>query len=72
MVRIKEVKGSSIKDSRKEETIKITIISDVGVFSASAPNGKSKGKHETKSYKKSLEEDIIALENLSSYFSEAK
>ncbi len=70
MVRIKEVKGSSIKDSRKEETIKITIISDVGVFSASAPNGKSKGKHETKSYKKSLEEDIIALENLSSYFSE--
>ena len=67
---IKGVDAKSILDSRKEKTIFVSIKTDVGNFSASAPNGKSKGKFEEKPYKKSLEEDIKALKNLSDYFSE--
>ena len=43
---------------------------NVGNFSASAPNGKSKGKYESKSYKKSLEEDIEIIKKFRDYFSE--
>ncbi|KHO46923.1 MAG: hypothetical protein QJ16_C0009G0011 [archaeon GW2011_AR1] len=67
---IKGVKAKSIKDSRKEPTIEVTIDTNVGKFSASAPNGKSKGKYESKSYVKSLSKDIDSLESLSDYFSE--
>ena len=65
---IKEVRGEAIKDSRDALTISVSIKTNVGDFSASAPNGKSKGKHETKSYKRSLEGDIDALEKISDYF----
>lgn len=67
---IKEVSAEEILDSRKDKTIKITIKTDVGTFSSSAPNGKSKGKYEAKSYKKSLKDDIKALINFSQYFSD--
>lgn len=69
-MKILEVDAKVILDSRKEKTIEVSIKTDVGNFSASAPNGKSKGKHETPSYKKSLEGDIKALKDFSEYFSE--
>jgi len=68
-MKIKSVSAKSILDSRKEKTICVTIRTDIGSFSASAPNGKSKGKHEAKPYKKSLEEDIKTIKKFSSYFS---
>lgn len=70
MVVIKSVSAKSILDSRKERTIHITIRTDIGSFSASAPNGKSRGKYEAKPYKKSLEEDIKFLKDSKDYFSE--
>lgn len=66
---IKEVDAKIIKDSRNEKTIEVHIKTSVGNFFSSAPNGKSKGKYETKPYKKSLEEDIENLKKLSNYFS---
>ncbi len=70
MVVINKVSTKSIKDSRKEKTIYVTIKTNVGEFSASAPNGKSTGRHEIKPYKKNLEEDIKTLQKFSDYFSE--
>jgi enolase len=70
MVRIKRVTATSLLDSRKEKTIFVTIQTDVGNFSASSPNGKSTGKNENKTYKKSLEGDIKTLKEFESYFSE--
>ncbi len=72
MVVIKEVSAKSILDSRKEKTIFVKIKTNVGVFSASSPNGKSRGKNEAKPYKKSLEQDIKTLKQFSDYFSEEK
>ena len=69
MVIVKEVNAKEIKDSREEKTIFISIKTDVGKFNASAPNGKSTGKREAKSYKKNIEEDILAIKNFSDYFS---
>ncbi len=70
MVVIKSTSARKIKDSRGEATILVEIKTNVGKFSASAPNGKSKGKHEAKPYKKNLEGDIKALKDLGEYFSE--
>jgi len=52
MVIIKKVSAKAILDSRKEKTILVLIQTNIGNFSASAPNGKSKGKREATSYKK--------------------
>jgi enolase len=71
MVVIKEVSAKSILDSRKEKTILVSIKTNHGkTFKASSPSGKSTGKYEVKTYKKSLEEDIITLKKFSEYFSE--
>ena len=70
MVIIKEVSAKSIFDSRKEKTISVYIKTNVGSFSASAPNGKSTGKNAVKIYKKNLEGDINTLKKFSDYFSE--
>ncbi len=71
MVVIKEVSAKSILDSRKEKTILVSIKTNLGkTFKASSPSGKSTGKYEVKTYKKSLEEDIITLKKFSEYFSE--
>lgn len=69
-MKIKGVKASKILDSRGEETIFVMIKTDLGNFSASAPNGKSKGKHESKSYRKDIGGDIKSLNDFSEYFSE--
>ncbi len=68
-MKIKEVSGRSILDSRKEKTILISVQTDFGEFSASSPSGKSTGKYEAKPYNKSLEGDIKTIKQLSDYFS---
>src|SRR3990167_4228468 len=70
MVVIKSVSAKSIFDSRKERTIFVSIKTNVGDFSASAPNGKSRGKYEQRPYKKDLHGDIKTLRQFSGYFSE--
>ncbi len=72
MVVIKEVSAKSVLDSRKEKTILISIKTNVGDFSASAPTGKSTGKNEKKSYKKNLEEDIKIVKKFKDYFSKER
>ena len=69
MVSIKEVSAKSVFDSRNEKTIEVSIKTNVGSFSASAPTGKSTGKYEAKPYKKSLDDDIKTIEKFSDYFS---
>jgi enolase len=71
MVIIKEVSAKSILDSRKEKTILVSIKTATGkTFKASSPSGKSTGKYEVKPYKKSLEEDIVAIKQFKDYFAE--
>ncbi|MCA9488194.1 MAG: hypothetical protein KC516_04505 [Nanoarchaeota archaeon] len=69
-MQIKEVDAKAIKDSRGEKTIQVSIKTTVGKFSASAPTGKSTGKFEAKTYKKSLEDDIKAVKDFKDYFTE--
>ncbi len=54
---LKEVRAKKILDSREEPTIEVS----VNGVNASSPSGKSKGKYETPSYKKSLDWNIRAL-----------
>ena len=72
MVSIKEVNAVTILDSRGEKTIKVSIKTNTGDFSASAPQGKSIGKYEVKTYKKDIEEDIKQIKNMSDYFADEK
>src|SRR3990167_758099 len=69
-MKIKDVIANILLDYRKEKTVIVTIKTNVGNFSASAPTGKSTGKYEAKSYRKSIEGDISKLKELSEYFSE--
>tara|TARA_Y100000310_G_scaffold260576_1_gene269566 strand:- start:3131 stop:4294 length:1164 start_codon:yes stop_codon:yes gene_type:complete len=69
MVMIKSVSAKEIFDSRKEKTILVSINTNIGIFSASSPNGKSTGKYATKIYKKNLEGDIKTIKKFSDYFS---
>ncbi|HLC77970.1 MAG TPA: hypothetical protein VJH92_02505 [Candidatus Nanoarchaeia archaeon] len=66
---IKEVSASSIKDSRGDKTILVTIKTNVGSFKASSPTGKSTGKYEVNCYKKSIDNDIKTIKSFSEYFS---
>jgi enolase len=69
MVIVKSTSAKEILDSRGEKTILVSIKTDSGDFSASAPMGKSRGKHEALPYKKSLAEDIKKIKEFSDYFS---
>jgi len=69
-MKILQVSGRAILDSRKEKTILISVKTNIGSFSASSPTGKSTGKYEAKPYKKSLEGDIKKVKEFSDYFSE--
>lgn len=69
-MKIREVSAKAILDSRKEKTILVSIKTNVGEFSASAPNGKSTGKYEAKSYNKNIEGDIKTIKQLQDYFSD--
>src|SRR3989344_1498988 len=70
MVVVKSVHAKSILDSRGEKTILVSISTNVGKFSASAPNGKSTGKYEAVPYRKSLEKGIETLNKFKDYFSD--
>jgi len=70
LMRIKEVNARVVLDSRKEETIEVLIKTNSGIFSASSPSGKSKGKFETPAFVGSVEECINKIVNLSSKISE--
>ena len=50
-----------ILDTRGEKTIEVSVFSNAGKFSASAPNGKSKGRFEARPWKISIEKDISAI-----------
>lgn len=63
-MRIKEVFGRVILDSRKERTVDISVRTNEGVFSSSSPSGKSKGENERPTYIKNPEEDIKELVNM--------
>ncbi|MBU2616099.1 MAG: hypothetical protein KKC19_03270 [Nanoarchaeota archaeon] len=70
MVVVSKVFSKSIFDSRKDKTILVSIETNVGVFSASSPTGKSTGKFESTPYRKNLDGDIETLNKFSDYFSE--
>ena len=70
MVVVKSVSAKQISDSRGEKTIFISVKTNVGTFSASAPNGKSTGKYEANPYKKDLEKAIETLKKFKDYFSD--
>jgi len=70
MVVINGVSAKEIFDSRKEKTIEITIKTKAGSFSASSPSGKSTGKYEKKTYKKSLAEDVETINKFKEYFAQ--
>lgn len=59
-MQIRELSARKILDSRKELTIEVS----VNGCKASAPSGKSKGKHETPSYHNSLDWNINAINSL--------
>jgi len=44
--RIKSIKAREILDSRGNPTVEVELVSDEGIFFASVPSGKSKGKYE--------------------------
>jgi enolase len=70
MVIVKEVSAKVINDSRGEKTIEVKIKTNVGVFSASSPQGKSTGKNAVKVYKKDPDKDVKKLNQFSDYFQE--
>lgn len=61
---IKEVSAKSVKDSRGERTIQVSVYTPKGKFFTSAPAGKSTGKYEVKSYAESLDKDIEDINEL--------
>ena len=61
---IKWIHATSIKDSRKNKTIKINIKTSKGKFCTAAPAGKSRGRFEKNPYHKSLEKDIKFIDKL--------
>ena len=67
---IKSVSARAVNDSRGEKTIFVSVKTNAGDFSASAPNGKSRGKHEANPYKKDLQGDVKTIKQFSSYFSD--
>ena len=62
-MRIKEISSRVIFDSRNEETIEVLVKTEHGIFSASSPSGKSKGKYEKPAFL-GLKEDMIKLQEL--------
>ncbi|MBU2616888.1 MAG: hypothetical protein KKB79_02805 [Nanoarchaeota archaeon] len=70
MVVVSKVFSKSIFDSRKDKTILVSVHTNMGIFSASSPTGKSTGKFESAPYRKDLDGDIETLNKFSDYFSE--
>ncbi|MBS3072252.1 hypothetical protein J4477_00255 [Candidatus Pacearchaeota archaeon] len=60
-MKVISLKAKEVKDTRKEPTVEIKLATNLGEFSASAPNGKSRGEFEAQVWKKSLKGDIKAV-----------
>ncbi|MEK6820169.1 MAG: enolase C-terminal domain-like protein [Nanoarchaeota archaeon] len=69
-MRLKEVCGKVILDSRREKTIQAIVKTEKGVFTASSPSGKSKGRNEKPAFIKNVENDIETIRNFSEKISE--
>ncbi len=69
-MKIKEVSARSIFNSRREKTIQVSIRTEQGLFTASSPSGKSKGRHEKPAFLGDVEQDINTIRNFSSKISE--
>jgi len=61
---IKGVEAKIIKDSRGEDTVEVLVKTTEGIFSGSAPFGKSVGKHETHAFAGSIKNSIKNLNNI--------
>ena len=59
-MKIKSIKAKSVKDSRNQPTIQV----EINGQKASSPSGKSTGKFETPTYKKSLAQSIKDINSL--------
>jgi len=59
-----KLKARAIKDTRGDKTIEVELKTGSGKFKASAPNGKSRGKFESKPYKKGLLGDIKVINGI--------
>ncbi len=63
-MKIYNIQVRAIENSRREKTIQVIIKTNYGMFSTSAPSGKSKGKYEVPAYTKNLGLEIEFLNNL--------
>ena len=61
---IKQIKINKIKNSKKDETIEVTVKTDKATTKASAPSGTSSGKHETLAFNKNIDNSIKNAEKL--------
>lgn len=69
---LKKIESKIIKDSRKQDTIKVIVKTNKGKFISSSPSGKSTGIGEKKPYLKSISNDIKNLEKYSGEISRLK
>lgn len=63
--KIKEVRAEKVLDSRRQETIRVYVKTDLGTWSTSSPSGKSTGSHEIPAFPESVNSSIRLLEKLS-------
>lgn len=63
-MKMQKIEARQILDSRKKLTVEVSVKTEKGSFTSSAPEGKSKGRFEAKPYAKSLQKDIEFLNNL--------
>ncbi|MBU1136695.1 MAG: enolase C-terminal domain-like protein [Nanoarchaeota archaeon] len=69
-MKIEKVGARIIRDSRNEKTIQVLSKTQNGLFLASSPNGKSKGKDEAPAYHRGIYHDFEILEIFSDKISE--
>jgi enolase len=62
-MKIKAISAEKILDSRKEDTVRVFVKTDNGIFSTSSPYGKSTGKYETPAFIRNVNESIKILKD---------
>ncbi len=63
-MRLKEIRAEKVLDSRRQETIRVYVKTELGVWSTSSPRGKSTGSHEVSAFPDSVLASIKLLESL--------
>ena len=69
-MKILEIKGEKVYDSRKKETIRISVKTNLGTFSTSSPSGTSTGKYEVPAFAKNVSDSIAKIDKLASRIKE--